>query len=391
MNNTIQTIIFIQIIFLSCINAIENSKNSIHNRSKLWQQQRATTFKQIKKSIKKRIERYKLKQTPKSKNRIQESKNNETNYQLKISEIYTAKYLQEIINQLFSRPKIQTITLLQEKYPIISPSDCKKLLKLSTLPIEEQTLLTQKFFKSYKTYKKKQLKIINKFVTKDIHKLQEICKTYNLKISDNIGFLITNKIKRYYPNYIPRNIFIDINNPEINYSFILSPCKFPNDTQNVSRVFNNHKILNLIEKKHLKYIYPLKQFLCRIPQQSQTPINDTNYIVAIEKIPNLPTPKNNLYNLKNLPKKKKAEILDELILIISKTGISKINNKTLFLIKDQLNNDKIIFLDTSQNSSIGSITNFELYGDSWSFYKNKKRIERGANTGIKKLLKMLTT
>lgn len=383
------------IISTSYIKVIPLSKESIHRRIEPWKEYKNLT--RFKESIERRKQKYKKHLNFNKQNHI----NLHSSKPIKIStyemneiqelilEKYQSHLLQTIVNNLFTDKLISETLISQEKLPIISPTDCKKLLNQSKLSEKDKKLLNRTFFNTYEEYQTKKQKLIDKFINTDIDNLKKVCKKYDIQISSNKGFLIKNNSKKYHRRYIPKNLNLNFNSKEINYFFVISPRKWPNKTQNVSRVFNNHKLLNLIKEKKFKYIYPLKQFLCKIPGKNDFPINDNNYIVAIEKIKNLPTPEENYINMKNLPPSKKTEISKEIIEIISNTGISNIDNTTLYLIKDENDSYKVVFLDTAQNGGVGSITNYEVYGDDWAFYTNQERINRSAKTGIKKLTKLL--
>ena len=194
------------------------------------------------------------------------------------------------------------------------------------------------------------------------------CKKYNLKnltpdantyalTSDTWDFILRTPRSEWFDR------FDDNATPKD-----LSPSKF----QNVSRVVYAKQINDFIASDGLDHIYPLQQWLVHIPGQPHD-LSDKNYLVACEKIQQLPLLEINMARFQELidsgneldpegcpsifVKEEWFDLVTQLVQVITRAAMWNIKLKNVFLIEDE-GRLKVLFLDTEKPGLSGGFDEF---------------------------------
>ena len=146
--------------------------------------------------------------------------------------------------------------------------------------------------------------------------------------------------------------------------------------QNVGRVFYNEKIRQLVEEEGLDRIFTFKKYLYHIPGQPEV-LNDENYIVIAEHIPDLPDPEENLQRFKALSHDQ--SFIDQVMQVINQCGLWSINEHNTFVTDD----GQCVFIDTEQPGMGGS-------NDEDFFHKNPQQIINNAQSGLEAFCNLIS-
>ncbi len=151
--------------------------------------------------------------------------------------------------------------------------------------------------------------------------------------------------------------------------WIIKCCLHLNDKtsnynrQNISRIFYNEKIKEIIEKEGLTHIMVVQKFLYHIPGRPDE-LCDANYLVVVKEIPFLSSPTTNATQFKKLTFRVDEEIMErsagdyvkpeyenlliEIIQVVTYTGLFDLHEQNIFLITQEDGSYKFLIIDTEQ-------------------------------------------
>ncbi len=116
----------------------------------------------------------------------------------------------------------------------------------------------------------------------------------------------------------------------------------PSQFQNISRVFYTTQINDFIRDNNFKNIHPLHQWLIHIPDRPYN-LSDENYLVAAEKIPNLPSIEARAGKFSEL-KAEDLSLVMQFAEVIDEAALWSVEASNVFIIEEQ-GSFKVLFLD----------------------------------------------